>query len=92
MMSLSGDRQRRYPETSRWLVLAIGFVLCLVGVGGLIMDDMGTREPTQGRYTSSAVIEAAAGAEREVALPAAVSGAIFILGVSVTLSVGARRS
>lgn len=92
MMSLSGEREVSYAETSRWLVLAVGFVLCLIGAGGLVMDDMGSRESTQGRYTSSAVIKAATGTERRVALPAAVSGAIFTLGLSVTLAVGARRS
>lgn len=91
MMSLSGDGDGTYAETGRWMVLAMGFVLCLIGAGGLVMADMGSRGSTQGRYTSSAVIEAATGVERKVALPAPVSGAILTLGLSVTLVVATRR-
>jgi hypothetical protein len=91
MMSLSGDRASDYANSSRLLVFALGFILCLVGVGGLIMDDMGARRVGDGRYTNPAVIQAATGAEHEVAMPAAVSGAILALGVSVTLAV-ARHS
>lgn len=90
-MSLAGDRRTDYVGTSRLVVLAVGFVLCLVGVGGLVMDDMGSRRSGDGRFTSAAVIQAATGVEHQAAMPAAVAGALLALGVSVTLA-GARRS
>lgn len=91
MISLAGDRDPEYMGMSRSLVLVVGFVLCLVGAGGLVMDEMAYREVSDSAGAAPAVVRAATGVDREVALPAAVSGAILALGVGVTLA-AARRS
>jgi hypothetical protein len=90
MMSLAGERDTDYMGTTRSLVLMVGFLLCLVGAGGLAMDDMAYRQVSEGPQASPAVVRAATGTDREVVLPAAVSGAILALGVGVTLA-AARR-
>ena len=88
--SFTESRDENDAAMVRMLVLALGFVLCLVGAGGLVMDDMGHREADENPFTSSAVVRAAAGGDREVPLPAAASGAILALGMSVTLAVARR--
>lgn len=90
MISLGEERDSAPLRLGRSVVLVIGFVLCLVGAGGLAMDDMAYRTVPDGSPNGSAVVRAAAGADREVVLPAAASGAILALGLGVTLA-AARR-
>ena len=90
MIAWADDGDGSYLHAARTLVLAVGFMLCLGGAGGLVMDDMGHRDATESRLTTSAVIRAATGSERKVAFPAAVSGAILALGIGVTLAVARR--
>ena len=90
MTSSAHEGDRTDAATVRLLILAVGFVLCLVGTGGLVMDDMGHREATESRLTTAAVVRAATGTDRKVVFPAAVSGAILALGLSVSLA-GVRR-
>jgi hypothetical protein len=91
VISLDGGGDANPLGLGRSLVVIVGFVLCLVGAGGLAMDDMAYRDVSDGTARAAALVPAAAGADREVALPAAASGAILALGLAVTLA-AARRS
>jgi hypothetical protein len=90
MTPLGGGEDSTPLRLGRSVVLVVGFVLCLVGAGGLAMDDMAYQEVSDGSAQGSAMVRAAAGADREVPLPAAASGAMLALGLGVTLA-AARR-
>lgn len=90
MISLGSEGDAAPWRLGRSMVLIVGFVLCLVGAGGLAMDDMAYRTDSEGSANGATLVRAAAGADREVALPAAASGAILALGLGVTLA-AARR-
>lgn len=88
--SPSAARPTEPVAATRLVVLAAGLVLCLIGFGGLAMNDMGTREVGSARFTTPAVVQAATGVDREVAFPSAVAGAFLALGLSVTFVVARR--